>query len=149
MVRETSMEQQQERPNIGVAFSHMSCYGHTTTEQYQATFASYALAIPRYVGSLLSRRPAPKVQILRDLEGVVRPGEMLLVLGRPGSGCSTFLKTIAGDTRGFHIEDKAQISYQGMYKKKRKQTSSALLFYETSPAKAQNQASHMTRCSTR
>lgn len=41
------------------------------------------------------------------------PGEMLLVLGRPGSGCSTFLKALSGDTRGFEIEDKVAINYQG------------------------------------
>lgn len=34
-------------------------------------------------------------KILSDFTGVVKPGEMLLVLGRPGSGCSTFLRTAA------------------------------------------------------
>lgn len=33
--------------------------------------------------------------ILTDFTGLVNPGEMLLVLGRPGSGCSTFLRTTA------------------------------------------------------
>ncbi|KAH7106585.1 pleiotropic drug resistance ABC transporter [Auriculariales sp. MPI-PUGE-AT-0066] len=33
--------------------------------------------------------------IISGFEGVVKPGEMLLVLGRPGSGCSTILKTLA------------------------------------------------------
>jgi predicted ABC-type transport system involved in lysophospholipase L1 biosynthesis ATPase subunit len=28
-----------------------------------------------------------KIQILRDFDGLVRSGEMLVVLGRPGSGC--------------------------------------------------------------
>lgn len=34
-------------------------------------------------------------------KGCVRPGEMLLVLGRPGSGCSTFLKTIGNQRSGY------------------------------------------------
>lgn len=33
--------------------------------------------------------------ILTDFTGLVKPGEMLFVLGRPGSGCSTFLRTTA------------------------------------------------------
>ncbi|KAL4863809.1 hypothetical protein BDV12DRAFT_189408 [Aspergillus spectabilis] len=33
--------------------------------------------------------------VLSCFSGIVKPGEMLLVLGRPGSGCSTLLRTIA------------------------------------------------------
>ncbi|KAH6986775.1 ABC-2 type transporter-domain-containing protein [Ilyonectria destructans] len=43
-----------------------------------------------------------QVDILHNLEGVVHSGEMCAVLGPPGSGCSTFLRIVAGDTRGFH-----------------------------------------------
>ena len=39
--------------------------------------------------------------IIEGFDGIVRPGEMLLVLGRPGSGCSTLLKTIAGEIDQF------------------------------------------------
>ncbi|OCK97384.1 uncharacterized protein K441DRAFT_606404 [Cenococcum geophilum 1.58] len=43
-------------------------------------------------------------KLLADFTGLVKPGEMLLVLGRPGSGCSTFLRTVANrstlDIRG-------------------------------------------------
>ncbi|KAL9596515.1 MAG: hypothetical protein Q9219_005736 [cf. Caloplaca sp. 3 TL-2023] len=34
-------------------------------------------------------------RILNDFTGLVKPGEMLFVLGRPGSGCSSFLRTAA------------------------------------------------------
>jgi ATP-binding cassette subfamily G (WHITE) protein 2 (SNQ2) len=47
------------------------------------------------------RHPALR-DILNGFEGVVRPGEMLLVLGRPGSGCSTFLKTLANHRAEYH-----------------------------------------------
>jgi ATP-binding cassette subfamily G (WHITE) protein 2 (PDR) len=40
----------------------------------------------------------PERAILHNVEGVLREGEMLLVLGRPGSGCSTLLKTLCGLT---------------------------------------------------
>jgi len=39
--------------------------------------------------------------ILKDFNGLVRPGEMMLVVGRPGSGCSTLLKALAGLTGAY------------------------------------------------
>lgn len=41
------------------------------------------------------------VNILQDFRGVAKPGEMVLVLGRPGSGCTTFLKVIANQRFGY------------------------------------------------
>ena len=39
--------------------------------------------------------------ILQDFRGVAKPGEMVLVLGRPGSGCTTFLKVLANQRFGY------------------------------------------------
>jgi ABC-type multidrug transport system ATPase subunit len=39
--------------------------------------------------------------ILKGFRGVTKPGEMVLVLGRPGSGCTTFLKVIANQRLGY------------------------------------------------
>jgi ATP-binding cassette, subfamily G (WHITE), member 2, SNQ2 len=36
--------------------------------------------------------------LLTNFTGLVKPGEMLLVLGQPGSGCSTFLRTAANQS---------------------------------------------------
>jgi ATP-binding cassette, subfamily G (WHITE), member 2, SNQ2 len=47
--------------------------------------------------------------ILRN-SGVLKPGEMCLVLGCPGSGCTTFLKTIANNR-----EDYAYIGGEVLY----------------------------------
>jgi ABC-type multidrug transport system ATPase subunit/ABC-type multidrug transport system permease subunit len=41
------------------------------------------------------------VKILSSFRGLVQPGEMVLVLGRPGSGCTTFLKVIANQRFGY------------------------------------------------
>ncbi|SPO04637.1 probable ATP-binding cassette multidrug transport protein; ABC transporter [Cephalotrichum gorgonifer] len=43
---------------------------------------------------------APK-SILDNINGCVKPGEMLLVLGRPGSGCTTLLKILANAREGY------------------------------------------------
>ncbi|OCK76220.1 hypothetical protein K432DRAFT_437160 [Lepidopterella palustris CBS 459.81] len=53
-------------------------------------------------------------RILHGFNGTVRAGEMLIVLGRPGSGCSTFLKTICGELHGLEIESKNSIHYNGI-----------------------------------
>ncbi|KAK7049026.1 hypothetical protein R3P38DRAFT_3620540 [Favolaschia claudopus] len=53
-------------------------------------------------------------QILRDFDGLVKAGEMLVVLGQPGSGCPTFLKTIAGLTHGFTVDSSSDIQFQGI-----------------------------------
>ncbi|KAJ6005108.1 ABC multidrug transporter atrF [Penicillium herquei] len=48
-----------------------------------------------------SRNKAPLRTILRNSHGCVKPGEMLLVLGRPGSGCTTLLKMLANRRGGY------------------------------------------------
>jgi ABC-type glutathione transport system ATPase component len=48
------------------------------------------------------RKPALKT-ILDSSFGCVKPGEMLLVLGRPGSGCTTLLKMLANKRKGYEI----------------------------------------------
>jgi len=45
--------------------------------------------------------------------GVLRPGEMVLVLGAPGSGCSTFLKVIANE-RGMYFNVTGDVRYAGI-----------------------------------
>ncbi|KAF8206136.1 P-loop containing nucleoside triphosphate hydrolase protein [Mycena galopus ATCC 62051] len=52
--------------------------------------------------SIGTMRHPPLRNILEGFSGLVRPGEMLLVLGRPGSGCSTLLKTLANQTDEYH-----------------------------------------------
>lgn len=53
-------------------------------------------------------------QIISGHEGVLRPGEMLLVLGRPGSGCSTFLQAITSSLpSSLHLSPSSLISYGG------------------------------------
>jgi ATP-binding cassette, subfamily G (WHITE), member 2, PDR len=47
------------------------------------------------------RKAAQQVDILKSFRGVVKPGEMILVLGRPGSGCTSFLKVISNQRFGY------------------------------------------------
>lgn len=48
----------------------------------------------------LGKKPT-EATLLNDFKGVCKPGEMVLVLGKPGSGCTTFLKTISNQRYGY------------------------------------------------
>lgn len=96
----------------GISYRNVSCHGFGNPTDYQKTFGNYILELGNLVGKIrgVGKR---KIQILRDFDGLIRSGEMLVVLGRPGSGCSTLLKTIAGETNGFHVDSNSNINYQG------------------------------------
>ena len=96
----------------GVSYRNLNVHGFGTPTDYQKTFGNYPLAIASMFNKLTGRRKT-KIQILRDFDGLVKSGEMLVVLGRPGSGCSTLLKTIAGETHGFFVDHESEINYQG------------------------------------
>ena len=48
-----------------------------------------------------SRHKPPVKTIVGNSHGCVKPGEMLLVVGRPGSGCTTLLSVLANRRRGY------------------------------------------------
>ncbi|KAI1311781.1 putative ABC multidrug transporter [Xylaria venustula] len=65
---------------------------------------SYVPTVFSVIETLLSplkKNKAGKRYILQGISGQVRPGEMLLVLGRPGSGCTSLLKVLANMRREF------------------------------------------------
>ncbi|KAK2591717.1 Multidrug resistance protein [Conoideocrella luteorostrata] len=101
-------KQNHQQLQIGVSFRNLECIGRCVSAQPQATYIS---ALARL---LRASRSQEEVRILSDFEGLIRPGEMLLVLGRPGSGCSTFLKALSGETHGFDLGENSIINYQGM-----------------------------------
>jgi ATP-binding cassette, subfamily G (WHITE), member 2, PDR len=96
----------------GICYQNMNVYGFGEATDYQKTVSNIWLSatglVRRAMGSGQRR-----IDILRSFDGVVRKGEMLVVLGPPGSGCSTLLKTIAGETSGLYIDDNAYFNYQG------------------------------------
>ncbi|KAH6695443.1 ABC-2 type transporter-domain-containing protein [Plectosphaerella plurivora] len=67
-----------------------------------------------------SRHKLPLKTILDSAHGCVKPGEMLLVLGRPGSGCTTLLNMIANRRRGY-AEIEGDVHYGSMTAKEAEQ----------------------------
>lgn len=98
---------------MGVSFMDLSVHGYNSINDYQLTFASSVLAIWSYVQNLF-RSSRQEVEIISNFLGFVDSGEMLLVLGRPGSGCSTLLKSLSGNTHGLSVDSKSKINFRGM-----------------------------------
>lgn len=73
-------------------------------------------------------RPQPSRTLLHDFSGTIGAGEMLLVIGRPGSGCTTFLKTLA-NMRGEYKSTSGDVTYGGRSAKEMAQASMAELAF--------------------
>lgn len=73
----------------GVAFTDLSVHAFGTPTDYQRNFANQVLALVDFTKRLFGIQNQLKVNILRGFEGLVKSGEMLVVLGRPGRQEST------------------------------------------------------------
>ena len=69
----------------GVAFKSLDVWGHGSPTDFQSTVGNKILKLPSLFG-----RGSQKIEILRDLDGLVLPGELLCVLGPPGYVSSWF-----------------------------------------------------------
>lgn len=96
---------------LSVCFANLTVHGSGTNNEYQRTFGNYPLAAFNALKNCTSQNKRPK--ILHSIDGIVGEREMLLVLGRPGSGCTTLLRTIAGDVHGLSVEDESALNYRG------------------------------------
>jgi ABC-type multidrug transport system ATPase subunit len=100
--------------SAGFMFKNLRVTGTGSSLQYQHTVLSILTSVFRFRETFGKGRERV---ILNHFDGVVRAGELLIVLGRPGSGCSTFLKTITGETRGLYVDPQTVISYDGIPQK--------------------------------
>lgn len=98
----------------GVAFRGLSAHGFGAATDYQKDVGNVWLEAFGLVKKALGMAKPRRIDILRDFDGLVESGEMLVVLGPPGSGCSTFLKTITGEIHGFEVDEKSHLNYQGI-----------------------------------
>ncbi|THU83339.1 putative ABC multidrug transporter [Dendrothele bispora CBS 962.96] len=97
----------------GISFTNLNVHGYGNSTNHQKTVGNVLLDIPGTIANVLGNK-GQRIDILRNFEGLVKNGEMLVVLGPPGSGCTTLLKTISGETHGFYVDEDAKINYQGI-----------------------------------
>lgn len=114
-------QEQSEEENTrhsGVVFRNLTVKGAGLGASLQPTVGDFFMGLPRFLKNLVTKGPKAAVgkppvrDILSSFDGCVRPGEMLLVLGRPGSGCSTFLKTFCNQRAGY-VDVLGDVTYGG------------------------------------
>lgn len=100
---------------LGVAYRNLRAYGVANDSDYQPTVTNALFKLAADGLRLFRKEDEGRYfDILKTMDGIYKPGELTVVLGRPGSGCSTLLKTIASNTYGFNVASESQISYDGL-----------------------------------
>lgn len=106
---------------VGVVFKNLTVKGAGTSTTFVKTLPDAVLGtfgpdlyrlVSRFIPALRSNKGDTRT-LINEFSGVVRDGEMMLVLGRPGSGCSTFLKAIANNRESF-ASVTGDVSYGGI-----------------------------------
>ncbi|EEP78977.1 BMR1 protein [Uncinocarpus reesii 1704] len=90
---------------IGVVWDGLTVRGIGGVRNIVRTFPNAVLDffnVPQTIMHIFGwGRKGKEFNILKDFKGVVKPGEMVLVLGKPAAGCTTFLKVIANQRFGY------------------------------------------------
>ncbi|KAI3624284.1 hypothetical protein GLX27_003060 [Malassezia furfur] len=116
MLRQVYAESDQRgnlRRTMGIAFRDLTVTGVGSGAELNQTFGSVLLSPLRIIPGIRAMMHPPIKTIIQDFEGCVKPGEMLLVLGRPGSGCTSFLKALCSYRDGFKSID-GTVLYEGL-----------------------------------
>ncbi|OAL69363.1 hypothetical protein A7D00_6482 [Trichophyton violaceum] len=90
---------------IGVIWDGLTVRGMGGVKYTIPTFPDAVIGffnLPATIYSMLGfGKKGEEFKILKNFRGVAKPGEMVLVLGKPSSGCTTFLKVIANQRFGY------------------------------------------------
>ncbi|KJZ79725.1 hypothetical protein HIM_01194 [Hirsutella minnesotensis 3608] len=98
-----------------VVFHNLTVRGAGVGHQRAPTVPTALVAQARKLNpaQLLSRKPGPSRTLLHPMNGILRGGEMLMVVGKPGSGCTTFLKALA-NMRDEYAAVQGSVLYNGV-----------------------------------
>ncbi|KOG96650.1 ATP-binding cassette multidrug transporter PDR5 [Saccharomyces eubayanus] len=100
--------------SLGCAWKNLSASGDSADVAYQPTVLNTPFKLIRNSMRMLQKsNDGNTFQILKPMDGCLNPGELLVVLGRPGSGCTTLLKSISSNTHGFDVGEDTEITYSG------------------------------------
>lgn len=129
-MREGHFEKREEGDSakkVGVIYKNLTVKGVGSAASFVRTLPDAIIGtfgpdlyhiVCRFIPAL-ARRAGETRTLINDFTGCVRDGEMMLVLGRPGSGCSTFLKAISNN-RETYAGVQGEVSYGGIPADKQK-----------------------------
>ncbi|CAO3645884.1 unnamed protein product [Mucor fragilis] len=101
-----------KRKHLGVAWNNLHVEGLGADAFTIPTVISNILSVVQFWKFFQKSNASTKV-IIDNLSGCCKDGEMLLVLGRPGAGCTSFLKVIA-NMRDSYTHIGGDVSYGGI-----------------------------------
>ncbi|KAK4458061.1 putative ATP-binding transporter [Cladorrhinum samala] len=91
--------------HIGVYWDGLTVKGIGGQTNYVKTFPDAFVDFFDFVSPIKKAlgfgKKGVEATLLDNFKGICKPGEMVLVLGKPGSGCTTFLKNIANQRYGY------------------------------------------------
>jgi ABC-type multidrug transport system ATPase subunit len=101
-----------KRIALDLEFRDLAVFGRANVSNIQETVFS-VLEIPfrRLFGIT---RKKPETQIIHSMDGLIKSGELVAIIGKPASGCSTLLKALAGQLHGLRLGGKTKIEFGGI-----------------------------------
>ncbi|KAF3357286.1 hypothetical protein VD0004_g8799 [Verticillium dahliae] len=94
--RKNNDESGGEKPRkLGVTWDSLTVRGISSDATFNENVVSQLYPFHK------KSKDAPLKTIIHNSHGCVKPGEMLLVLGRPGSGCTTLLSVLSNNRLGY------------------------------------------------
>ncbi|KAM9960229.1 hypothetical protein ACTFIW_009357 [Dictyostelium discoideum] len=103
----------QKPKKMGVSVRNLTVVGVGADQSVISDLSTPIFKILNLFKQSTWREKGSTFDILHDITLFNRDGGMLLVLGRPGSGCSTLLRLISNQ-RGSYVEVKGGITYGGI-----------------------------------
>ncbi|GME70203.1 unnamed protein product [Ambrosiozyma monospora] len=99
---------------MGVVFKDLQCYGASRDADFKEDVINFPQKWFRALSDTVKINALDRTDILKSMDALILPGSMTVVLGRPGAGCTTLLKTISSQTYGFHVSKNSRLSYDGL-----------------------------------
>jgi ABC-type multidrug transport system ATPase subunit len=104
---ERDLEAGQKARKLGVTWQNLTVKGISSDATFNENVISQFYPFHR------DGKAKPLKTIIDNSSGCVKPGEMLLVLGRPGSGCTTLLSVLSNNRLGYE-EITGKVSFGSM-----------------------------------